>query len=421
MGKCNVAIIGAGPYGLSVAAYLKGAGMNFRIFGSPMHTWITQMPQGMHLKSEGMASSLYDPASEFTLEHYCREKGLPYADHGLPVPIEMFIAYGLEFQKRFVPELEDKKVVSLKQSGKGFELALEDGERFSANAVVIAVGISHYAHIPAALSVLPEELLSHSSGHSNLDHFKGREVAVLGAGSSAIDVAALLHEAGAKVQVIARKPKIRFHDPPDSKPQGLFQRLNNPPTGIGPGWKLYFCAYMPWAFRRLPQETRLKAVKKILGPAPGWFIKDRVVGKMPFHMETNVTQAKVQDGRVSLELTHDSGERKTIVVDHVIAATGYQVDLKRLAFLDSGLRSDIGMTAQMPALSAHFESSVPGLYFVGTSAANTFGPLMRFAYGARFAAQQVSSQLAKSVSLAPAGNVSLTKVDSVDRNEVGVR
>jgi thioredoxin reductase len=421
MGKCQVAIIGAGPYGLSIAAHLKAAGVNFRIFGSPMHTWMTQMPKGMHLKSEGMASSLYDPASSFTLAHYCREKSLPYADHGLPVPLEMFIAYGLEFQKRFVPELEDKMVASLSQSGQGFELRLDDGERFTASSVVVAVGISHFGHVPAALSVLPEELLTHSSEHSNLDRFKGHEVVVLGAGASALDLAALLHEAGASVQLIARKPAVRFHDPPDNKPPSLFQWLNQPPTGIGPGWKLYFCAYMPWAFRLLPQATRLGAVKRILGPAPGWFIKDRVVGKMPFHLETNITQAKVQNGRASLELTNNQGARKALLVDHVIAATGFKVDLKRLAFLDSDLRSAIGTIEQMPALSAHFESSVPGLFFVGTSAANTFGPLMRFAYGARFAAQQVSSRLAKTVARAPAGETSVEHIETVDRDEVGIR
>lgn len=421
MSKCQVAIIGAGPYGLSIAAYLKALGVDFRIFGSPMYTWMTQMPKGMHLKSEGMASSLYDPHSAFTLAHYCAEKGLPYADHGLPVPLETFVAYGLEFQKRFVPELEDKVVVSLTRSEQGFEIGLEDGETIAVRSVVVAIGISHFGHVPPALAALPEELVTHSSQHSTLDHFKGRAVAVVGAGASALDLAALLHEAGAAVQLIARKPAIRFHDPPDNKPQSLLQRLSHPSTGIGPGWKLYFCAYIPWAFRMLPQAKRLNAVKTILGPAPGWFIKDRVVGKIPFHLEANITQAKGQNGRVSLELTNSTGERKTVLVDHVIAATGYKVDLKRLAFLDSKLQSDVNTVGEMPVLSAAFESSVPGLYFVGTSAANTFGPLMRFAYGARFAAQQVSSSLAKSLSRAPLNETTVARLETVDRDEVGIR
>src|SRR5580704_12695153 len=99
MSKCRVAIIGAGPYGLSIAAHLKACGVDFRIFGSPMHTWTTQMPEGMRLKSEGFASSLYAPDSAFTLRDYCREQCIPYADLGLPVPLETFVAYGLRFQK----------------------------------------------------------------------------------------------------------------------------------------------------------------------------------------------------------------------------------------------------------------------------------------------------------------------------------
>src|ERR1700682_1683752 len=127
MSECPVVIIGAGPYGLSVAAHLKATGVGFRIFGRPMHTWRTQMPAGMQLKSEGFASSLYDPQSSFPLGEYCRERGLSYADTGSPVPLKTFISYGLEFQKRFVPELEDTLVVSVERINNGFRLVLEDG------------------------------------------------------------------------------------------------------------------------------------------------------------------------------------------------------------------------------------------------------------------------------------------------------
>ncbi len=423
MSTRQVAIIGAGPYGLSIAAHLKAAGVDFRIFGSPMSTWMTQMPKGMLLKSEGMASSLYDPTSSFTLEQYCCESKLPYADHGLPVPLEMFVAYGLEFQKRFVPELENKMVVSLERAGQGFEIGLADGEKFIAASVVVAVGISHFGHVPPALSQLSEAWVTHSSQHSSLEEFKGRTVAVVGAGSSALDLAALLNEAGASVQLIARKSTLRFHEPPEKKTPSVLRRASHPPTGIGPGWKLYFCAYMPWAFRLLPKETRLKAVKQFLGPSAGWFVKDKVLGKFPLHLETNVTQATERGGRVRLELVDASGQQKTLIVDHVIAATGYKVNLERLAFLDAGLRSEVRLVEQMPVLSAHFESSVPGLYFVGTSAANTFGPLMRFAYGARFAAQQVAARLAKSISRSPLrpDNASQAQPKAVERDEVGVR
>ncbi len=83
----DVAIIGAGPYGLSIAAHLAGRGVDFRIFGSPMHTWRTSMPEGMVLKSEGNASDLYDPDGEMTLARYCADRGLPYKDLGFPIPL----------------------------------------------------------------------------------------------------------------------------------------------------------------------------------------------------------------------------------------------------------------------------------------------------------------------------------------------
>ena len=161
----DVAIIGAGPYGLSIAAHLRQLGVNYRIFGSPMSTWLTQMPRGMHLKSEGFASSLSDPNSTFPLSAFCKDAGLPYADLGLPVPLETFTAYGLEFQKRFVPNLENKQVVSVRRSPHGFEVRLEQDELLDARRVIMAVGISHFGYIPSVLAALPEEFVTHSSRH----------------------------------------------------------------------------------------------------------------------------------------------------------------------------------------------------------------------------------------------------------------
>src|ERR1700680_4642126 len=116
----NVAIIGAGPYGLSSADHLRARGIEFRIFGSPMHSWRTRMPAGMFLKSEGFASNLYDPAGRFTLSRFCAENALPYRAIGLPVSLQTFTAYGLAFQRQLVPNVEDKVVVGLDRSPDGF-------------------------------------------------------------------------------------------------------------------------------------------------------------------------------------------------------------------------------------------------------------------------------------------------------------
>src|SRR2546428_12081654 len=124
----NTAIIGAGPYGLSIAAHLRQRGIPFRIIGRPMDSWLAHMPKGMMLKSDGFASNIYDPDADFTLKQFCSERGIEYSDLGLPVGLETFSAYGLAFQERMVPELEDNLVVRLDRTAEGFVLRLDNGE-----------------------------------------------------------------------------------------------------------------------------------------------------------------------------------------------------------------------------------------------------------------------------------------------------
>jgi thioredoxin reductase len=393
----DTVIIGAGPYGLSLAAHLKPKGVDFRIFGQPMHTWLTQMPKGMRLKSEGFASSLYDPEGKFTLAQYCASHGILHADIGRPVPLEVFSAYGLEFQKRFVPQLEQTLVTSLRQVPSGFEVGLETGERVRAQRVVVAAGIGHFGYMPPVLANLPAEFVTHSAEHHELGKFAGKQVVVIGAGASALDIAALLHQAGAAVQLVSRKPVIRFHDPPAQRGRSFMDSVRAPMTGIGAGWKLLFYSKAPHLFHLLPKQFRLLAVKKTLGPAPGWFIKKEVIGKVPFHLGYEITNARIGNGRLRLELASTDGNRQTLETEHVIAATGYKVELRRLSFLQPELVCHIRCAEQSPVLSSYCESSVPGLYFIGTAAANSFGPLMRFACGAGFVARRVSSHLRRTM------------------------
>jgi thioredoxin reductase len=401
----ETAIIGAGPYGLSVAAHFRRRGIPFRIFGRPMDSWLAHMPKGMMLKSDGFASDIYDPESAFTLRQFCAERGIEYADTGIPVRLETFTAYGLAFRERMVPELEDKLVAKVERLPGGFLLQLEDGETVQARKVVLAIGITHFAYIPESLAHLPTEVLSHSARHRELEPFRGRDVVVIGGGSSAMDLAGLLHESGAQVQLVSRRQELKFHSQPTGKPRSRWQQIRHPQSGLGPGMRSRFFANSPLAFHYLPERIRVEAVRRTLGPSGGWFIRDKVIGKVPLHLGCTPQRAQVQNGRVHLSVRAADGSEREIVTEHVIAATGYRVDLERLKFLSSEIRSRLKTVQGSPMLSSSFESSVPGIYFVGVAAANSFGPVMRFAFGAGFAARRVTQTIAKALAQSPASSL----------------
>lgn len=394
----DIAIVGAGPYALSLAAHLSARGASYRVFGRPLETWRRHMPAGMYLKSDGFASSLSAPAPASTLGEYCAAQGLPYHDTDLPAPLATFVRYAMDFQQRFVPDLDERLVAMIERSGDDFRLTLDDGDTLRARRVVVATGISHFSYIPEALSGLPPELLSHSSAHADPAALKGRDVTVIGAGSSAVDLAALMHEAGVETQLVARRNALKFFSQPTGRRPGLLQRLRSPPSGIGPGWKSRLLCDAPHLFRRLPKDLRLEIVRRHLGPASAWGLRARIEGKTPILLGHRVVGAEPAEGRVRLRLVTPDGQARTIDTDHVVAATGYRGDLRRLKFLDPRLRERLSSVEHTPLLSAHFESSDPGLFFLGPIAANSFGPLMRFMVGADFAARRLSRRL---VDIAP--------------------
>jgi thioredoxin reductase len=398
----EIAIVGAGPYGLSIAAHLRKRGLPFRIFGPPMDTWISHMPKGMHLKSDGFASNIYDPDKKLTLEKFCSERGIPYKDMGLPVRLDTFCEYGRAFQQRLVPELENKKVVSVDLAKDGFEVRLENGEVCLARHVVLAVGITHFEHVPETLEHLPAEYFSHSARHQEVSGFKGKRVIVIGGGASALDLAGLLYASGCDVQLAARAPELKFHSKPSGKPRTWWQKLRHPNSGLGPGVRSRFFAESPLAFHYLPKNLRIEAVQRALGPSGGYFTHDMVVGKVPLLLGCSPEGADVRNGEVHLRLRQLDGTVKEVIADHIIAGTGYKVRVDKLKFLSDDLRSSIRTVNDSPELSQNFESSVPGLYFTGIASANSFGPVMRFAFGAGFAARQLTKVLSKTVAKQPA-------------------
>lgn len=355
------------------------------------------MPSGMFLKSEGFASNLYDPQSRYTLKRFCSENGVDYADSsdkGPAVSLDTFVAYGLWFQRQLVPEVEDRAVVDVEQSPEGFILRLDNNDTVTASRVVVAVGSSYFSHVPKSLSHLPSDLLSHSSEHHDLSRFRGRDVTVLGAGASALDLMALLHDVGASVRLVARRTSLDWN----RKIYRPIWRRWYPLSGLGGGdWRKRFCEYAPMLFLRLPVETKLRINRTLLPPAGGWPIRE-CVEQLPLLLGHVLEQAEPRDGRLHLRLIVPDGTNREVSTDHLIAATGYRVDLRRLIFLSEALRSHLRSIELSPILSANFESSVPSLYFVGMASVNSFGPVMRFALGARYTARRLAWHLAKSTS-----------------------
>jgi lysine/ornithine N-monooxygenase len=388
-----VAIIGAGPYGVSIAAHLQSAGIDFRIFGRPIYRWQCQMPKGMFLKSEGCASSLSDPTARYTLARYCAERGLPYGERGAPVSLEVFAQYALSFQRVLAPNVEEVMVEGVDASGDGFELRLADGTTMRASKVIVATGLEHAAHIPPVLAGLPSELLSHSADHYDLSRFKGREVTVIGGGQSALEAAALLSEEGATVRLVVRNPSLAWNQMPRFVRRPFYQRLRRPLSNLGEGLELWACCTAPTLFHHLPQRIRFERVKTVLGPAGAWWLKDRVIGRVQTFLGHFVRRAEARSDLALLQLVGQDGQVVDVTTDHVIAATGYRFDLQRLPFLSQDLKSRLRAKQQQPVLSTHFESSVPGLYFTGLASASCFGPAMRFLHGADYTARRLSHHI----------------------------
>ena len=397
----DVAIVGAGPYGLSVAAHLRAAGLSCRQFGLPMRLWREAMPRGMYLKSQGFASNLSDPQGSHTLEAFCQKTGHPYASYGLPVPLDTFISYGQWFADELVPGLEEVLVSEVARHGDGFAVSLASGETVQARNVVVAAGVEHFPRMPGLLKDLPRAACTHSSVHTDLGAFAGQRVIVVGAGQSALESAALLHEQGATVQLVARASRVKWNGVPLDPDRPLPQRMREPEAGLGSGWSTWFYSRHPEIFRHLPERTRIDRARTALGPAGASWLRRRVEGQFPVltshaMRSAAATPATGNGEGVRLGLTSADGSAVELEADHVIAATGYRPDLTRLTFLDPGLRAQLGTVDAAPAVGRNYQSAVPGLYVVGPAVAPTFGPVMRFVYGTAHAAPAVARELAGS-------------------------
>jgi precorrin isomerase len=365
-----------------------------------MAGWADAMPIGMHLKSVAADSSIGTPRHGFSIYDYCRVADITPYDAGggeRPIPIEEFIAYGCWFQQNLVPELEQQLVSQVSRRDGGFVVSLQTGEEFLARAVVVASGVAQFATMPERLtheslsSLRAEGRIAHAAEHRDLSRFGGESIAVLGAGQSALETAVLLQEAGAYPHLIARRPQLQWIEAPVIGERGLIERIKLPTAPMGAGWPHLILSRYAGQFRHLPDSVRLEVVRRILCPSGAWWLRERFDDDIPVHLSSEVTDIAIDGSRLAVTFSGPAGSSpERLLVDRVIAATGYRVNVSRVAVLDDALRSSVRQLAGAPRLSAGFESSVPGLFFTGLSAAATFGPFMRFVVGSDFAGRRVA-------------------------------
>jgi len=389
---CQFAVVGAGPYGMAVASHLRAAGLDVRIFGKVMDFWDSHMPKGMRLRSPRDGTHISDPARALTIDNYEADQGCNLQQH---LPLEDFVKYGQWFQRRSLPDLDRRHIIQIDRADGGFRLTLEGDECVSAQAVIIATGIGAFANYPAPFVSLPRELASHTSEHSNRDlsRFAGRRVLVLGSGQSAIESAALMHEAGAEVEVLVRQPQVRWLRN-SSLLEWLMDLKINPfpaPGRIGPIFVNWLIEH-PNLFTLFPRRLQDRLAVRAIRPAGSSWLRPRTQG-VKFTTSRQVVSAAARGDRVCLRLNDGTDCQ----ADHVLLGTGYKVAISRYGFLSSELLQGIRTVNGYPVLNRGFESSLPGLYFVGATAAYSFGPLCRFVAGTQFTAATLASHVEKNL------------------------
>ena len=376
-----VAIVGAGPYALATAAHLRHAGVEAQLYGEVMGFWRT-MPAGMLLRSYRRASNIADPEGALTLAGFERAVG-----RSVPSPISLtdFIEYGEWFARESAAAVDPRFVTRLARADGGFALELADGTSVVAERVVLATGIAPYPWTPPMYAGLDAALVSHTSAHSDYGAFAGRRVAVVGGGQSALESAVLLNEAGAETELIVRRPSLRFLRGEQFYDTGRLSDILYPGWGVGPPG-LNWVMGRPALFRLLPAPLAAPCARRAIRPAGAAWIAPRLAAGV--RVTTSRAIAAATPAGEELSITLDDGSER--VVDHLLLATGYRVDLTRCAYLDDALRREIRLTGSFPRLSAGFESSVRGLHFVGAPAAASAGPGMRFVSHTDFVARALA-------------------------------
>lgn len=371
--RTSLLIIGAGPFGLAMAAEAGALGVHHAVLGEPMSFWKRHMPAGMVLRSA--CDWHLDPAGHDTFERFLATRGQTPSDVE-PLPLELYLRYAQWFAETKGIRPHPVRVVRLDERDGRFVAALDDGTTMSAERVLLALGFAAFAHIPVELAAaVPAEMSSHTRDCDRPDRFAGRRVLIVGGRQSAFESAALLAEAGATaVHVCHRHETPAFSASDWSWVGPILERVADEP-----GWFRDLSEPEREALQtRLWAEGRLK-LEPWLGPR---------VQREEIHIHPRTRIVGSERGGRDLLVHLDDGDR--VEVDHVLYATGYKVDLRRVPLLAAGnLLPRIELREGSPVLDTSLQSTVPGLFITSLAAARDFGPFWGFTVAVRASARIV--------------------------------
>jgi cation diffusion facilitator CzcD-associated flavoprotein CzcO len=370
-------IIGAGPFGLGLAAYLQKRQHDFRIVGKPMEFWKQHMPPGMLLRSN--ANWYLDPDHHWTIDQFLTTY-YPSRLSTDPISREQYIAYVDWFIRQAHIDVTPTYVRQLTKGEHSFSAELDNGDMIRAQHVVLATGFQHFACFPPKLvDLLPAGRYQHSCNAVDMDAYRGKRVLLIGGRQSAFESAALLREAGAQqVHLSYRHDTPRFAEADWSWVETIVAQMADQPTWFRdlPADEQEQYRYKLWAEGRLKVE---------------FWLEDRVCQpEVSLHPHTELISARLQPDQ-SLLISLSDGE--SLTVDEVILATGYQVNVARIPFLSAPIQEALAVKNGFPELDEGFQSSVPGLYFNSFPAGHSFGPFFGFTVAVRTAATLIGHAL----------------------------
>ncbi len=383
--ETELLIVGAGPFGLSLAAYCAQHGLDYTLVGKPMEFWQSHMPQGMYLRSA--CDWHLDPANVATIERFVALQGRTPADVE-PLCLQFYLNYAKWFQEQqriaplpvYVDRLDHVDGETYR-----YHATLEDGRVLRARHVALAVGFKYFKHLPADLmAILPEGRFSHTCDLVAFDALARKCCLIVGGRQSAFEWAALLHEAGAAAVHLS----YRHGSPAFAAADWSWVAPIVDAIAQDPGW-----------FRRLPEPEQAAVVQRLWAEGrlklEPWLAARVQQSGISLWPRTQIVACDVKPGG-ELVAHLDSGER--LLIDHIILATGYKVDLRKIPFVAKGnVAAMLSTHNGYPVLDERFQTNLPGLFMTSMAANQDFGPFFGFTVSTRTSAKLIGAAVAAGI------------------------